>query len=174
MLTQLETPTVAALTAFRLARAAGVRTLLNPAPAATLPEELLTSSDLVLPNETELATLTNLPVDSLSEVEGAALSLRRRGPTAVLVTLGARGALLVSDRGTEHIPALPVHAVDPTAAGDAFIGSLAVSLAEGLSLSAAARRASAVAALTVTRPGAQDSFPSQSEVADFLARFHDV
>ncbi len=170
ILTQLETSLAAAIEAFRLARAAGVRTLLNPAPAGPLPDELLALTDICIPNESELSALTGLPVGSIPEVETAALRLLHRGPATVLVTLGERGALLVTADQTVPIPAIPVQAVDPTAAGDAFLGCLAVSLAEGHSLSVAARRACAVAALTVTRPGAQSSFPSGEELAAFLRK----
>jgi ribokinase len=169
LIAQLETPVEATVEAFRQARSAGVRTLLNPAPARSLPDELLALTDLCVPNETELAALTGLPAESLTEVETAARRLFGRGPTTVLVTLGARGVLLVGADGATHLPAVSVRAVDATAAGDAFIGSLAVFLAEGADLLTSARRACAVAALTVTKPGAQSSFPSRQEVTDFLA-----
>lgn len=167
VLTQLETPVAAALEAFRLARAAGAITLLNPAPAAPLPDELLALADLCVPNETELAALTGLPAGSLAEVETAARALRGRGAPAVVVTLGARGALLVGET-IDHVPAVPVRAVDPTAAGDTFLGALAVFLSEGHDLVGAVHLACAVAALTVTRPGAQSSFPRAEEARSFL------
>jgi ribokinase len=169
LLTQLETPLDAARQAFRLARAAGVRTVLNPAPAAPLPDDLLALTDLCIPNETELETLIGRSVWSLEEAEAAGRELRKRGPAEVIVTLGARGALVVGPSGSEHCPSVAVRAVDPTAAGDAFIGSLAVFLAQRISLSQAVRRASAVAALTVTRSGAQSSFPAREEIEAFLA-----
>jgi ribokinase len=169
VLTQLETPLDAARQAFLLARAAGVRTVLNPAPAASLPEDVLALTDLCIPNETELETLIGGPVWSLEEAQAAGEALRQRGPAEVIVTLGARGALVIGPAGTEHCPPVAVPAIDPTAAGDAFIGSLAVFLAQGMPLVQAARRASAVAAMTVTRPGAQCSFPSRAEIEAFLA-----
>jgi ribokinase len=168
LLTQLETPLDAARQAFLLARAAQVRTVLNPAPAAPLPDDILALADLCIPNETELETLIGRSVWSLEEAETAGRELRKRGPSEVIVTLGARGALLVGPSGSEHCPPVAVRAVDPTAAGDAFIGSLAVFLAQGISPSQAVRRASAVAALTVTKPGAQSSFPSRQEIEAFL------
>jgi ribokinase len=168
VLTQLETPVEAAIDAFRLARASGVRTLLNPAPARPLPDDLLSLTDICVPNESELSVLSGHRVGSFPEVESAARRLLHRGPRAVLVTLGERGALMVTADQTESIPAITVEAIDPTAAGDAFLGCLAVALSEGDSLIAAARRACAVAALTVTRPGAQSSFPSREELAKFL------
>jgi ribokinase len=169
VLTQLETPLDAARQAFLLARAAGVRTILNPAPAAPLPDDVLALTDLCIPNETELETLIGGPVWSLEEAEAAGHALRQRGPTEVIVTLGARGALIIASAGAEHCPPVAVQAVDPTAAGDAFIGSLAVFLAQGMALTHAVRRAAAVAAMTVTRPGAQSSFPSRAEIETFLA-----
>jgi ribokinase len=164
LLCQLEIPQETVLEAFRLARAAGVRTVLNPAPAAPLPDELLRLTDVGVPNEPELEALTGQPAASLEQIEAAARVLASRGPKALVVTLGERGALVVEGGEVEHVPAVPVRAVDPTGAGDAFIGALGVALASGLPLRAAARRANAVAALSVTRLGAQASFPSRVEV----------
>jgi ribokinase len=169
VLGQLEVPVPAVIEAFRLARAAGARTLLNPAPAQPLPAELLQTTDICIPNETEIQTLTGLSVDSLPQAETAARRLLEQGPGVVVVTLGTRGALLVTRDSVQHIPAQAVQAVDPTGAGDAFIGSLAVFLAEGARLEEAARRASVAAALTVTRPGTHGAFPSREEIATRLA-----
>jgi ribokinase len=165
---QLEVPQEAVLEAFRLAKAAGVRTVLNPAPAAPLSEELLRLTDICVPNETELEAMTGLPAATQVEAETAARALSRRGVGAVVVTLGDRGALLVADGNVGHFPAVSVQAVDPTAAGDAFIAALAVAVVEGRALGAATRWANAVAALTVTRPGAQAAFPSRGELERFL------
>ncbi len=166
---QLETPADATRAAFALARANGVRTILNPAPVIHEAAYLLPLADLCVPNETELEELTGLPVRGDAECHAAAEALLARGPAAVLVTLGANGSLYRGGSAQERVPACAVGAVDPTAAGDAYIGSLAVSLASGLPLSEAMRRASAAAALTVTRPGAQGSFPTRGEVEAFLA-----
>lgn len=167
---QCETPLEATVAAFRIAKAAGAGTILNPAPARPLTDELLRLADFCIPNETELEALTGLAGASLSQVESAARSLLARGPRSVLVTLGARGVLAVTDTDGWHCPALKVTAVDPTGAGDAFIGSLAVYLAQRLNLREAVNRANAVAALSVTRRGAQDSFPSRGEVDDWSVR----
>lgn len=169
LLAQLEVPVAAVVEAFHLARSVGVRTLLNPAPAQPLPAELLRATDLCVPNETEIQALTGLSVDSLEQAETAARRLLEQGPRAVIVTLGSRGALIVDAEETHHIPALDVQAVDPTGAGDAFIGSLAVFLAEGQPLREAARQAAVAAALTVTRPGTHTAFPSREEIALRLA-----
>jgi ribokinase len=131
LLCQLEVPLETTAETLRLARAAGVRTVLNPAPAVPLPDELLKLADLCVPNETELELLTGLPAATPEQAEAAARALLRRGPGAVLVTLGERGALLVT---TDHVDAIPPHrvaAVDPSGAGDVFIGSLAVFPAGG-------------------------------------------
>ena len=168
LLCQLEVPVETTQAAFRIARAAGVRTILNPAPACQLPDDLLRLADLCVPNETELAELTGFAVEELNQVETAARQLRQKGPGMVIVTLGARGAMIVNDRGAERLAAVPVTPVDTTGAGDAFIGSLAVFLAEGQPLAEAVRMANAVAALSVTRIGTQTSFPKRAEVEAFL------
>ena len=167
---QLEVPVETTLEAFRIAKASGIRTILNPAPAVPLPDALLALTDVCVPNEPEAAQLTGRPVTGQAEAERAGRWLLGRGPRAVIVTLGAAGALVVDEGGATQIPPIPVEAVDPTGAGDAFIGSLAVFLAEELSLRTAARWANALAALSVTRIGAQDSLPRRAEAEAWLAR----
>ncbi|MCS6852534.1 MAG: ribokinase [Gemmataceae bacterium] len=157
LLCQLEVPVAATHAALRLARAVGATTILNPAPASSLTDDLLALVDLCIPNETELASLTGL-----SDAEAGARALLRRGPSLVIVTLGDQGALIVDSRRSEHVPAVAVEVVDTSGAGDAFIGSLAVFLGEGAPLAEAVRRANAVAALTVTRPGTQAAFPQRA------------
>lgn len=163
LLCQLEVPIETTLEAFRLARAAGVRTILNPAPAVPLPDELLRLTDLCIPNETEAELLTGQRVTSVEDATTAAEILRQRGAGAVLVTLGERGVVVVEE-SSELIPATPARAVDASGAGDAFIGSLAVFLLEGLPLRQAVFRANRAAAVSVTRPGTQASFPTRSEI----------
>ncbi len=167
VLCQLEVPMETTREAFLVARAAGVRTILNPAPAVPLSDELLRLTDLCIPNETEVELLTGQRVTAPEEAKVAAEILRQRGAGAVLVTMGERGVVVV-DEGWEHIPAPPVQAVDSSGAGDAFIGSLAAFLLEGMSLRQAARQANRVAALSVTRPGTQASFPTRTEIDDFI------
>ena len=168
---QLEVPVETTLEAFRIAKTGNVRTILNPAPAAAIPDELLQLTDICAPNETETELLTGVPVQTLVEAEAAAHKLRDRGAQVVILTLGERGALLVDAQTVEHVPAVKVAAVDPTGAGDAFIGSLAVYLGEGLPLRDAILRANAVAAVSVTRIGTQVSFPKRAE-ADTLLKLH--
>jgi ribokinase len=165
---QLEIPTETTLEAFRIAKSGNVRTILNPAPAAPLPDELLQLTDICAPNETETELLTGMPVSTPEQAEAAARALLKRGPRIVILTLGERGALLVDEKTTSHVSAVPVNAVDPTGAGDSFIGSLAVFLGEGVPMRDAILRANAVAALSVTRIGTQVSFPKRAEADAFL------
>ncbi|HIQ05447.1 MAG TPA: ribokinase, partial [Anaerolineae bacterium] len=166
---QLEVPVETTMEAFRIAREGGVMTILNPAPAGPIPNELLQLSDICAPNETETETLTGMTVGTLEEVEKAAQALLTRGPRSVIITLGERGALLVDhENGTVFEPAIEVDAVDTTGAGDAFIGSLAYFLAEGRSLREAVRRANAAAAISVTKIGTQVSFPTRDEILDIV------
>ena len=170
LICQLEIPVETTLEAFRIAKSNNVRTILNPAPAAPLPDELLQLTDICAPNETETELLTGLPVNTLAEAEAAARKLMARGPKTVILTLGERGALVVDEHMVESVPAIPVNAIDPTGAGDAFVGSLAVFLGEGLAFADAIRRANAVAALSVTRVGTQVSFPLRQEADEFLQK----
>jgi ribokinase len=160
-LLQLEVPLDAVAAA---ARAAGGRVVLTPAPAQALPDGLLGDVDVLVPNRPELAQLTGEPVPETVE---EAVALAGRLPArAVVVTLGADGALVVEDGQASHVPAVPVRAVDTTAAGDAFCGGLADALAAGASLEDAARRAARVAAAACRRPGAQASLPTPTELRD--------
>jgi ribokinase len=167
LLCQLETSIETIVEGLRLARAAGVRTIFNPAPAAPVAQELWPLCDWCVPNETELEQLTGMPVASLAEVEAAARALTYLGTRSVIVTLGERGVLLLEEGRNLHVPAPEATAVDTSGAGDAFIGSLAVFLAEGRPLADALKWSNAAAALSVTRPGTQASFPSRQEVEAF-------
>ena len=171
LVAQLETPQAATLAAFRLAREGHTRTLLNPAPAAELTPELLSLTGVLIPNEGEAGLLLGRRLETPGDAESAAVALLERGPGTVLLTLGPRGVLLAERGGRpQHIPAEAVRAVDTTGAGDAFVGSLAYFLAclPALPLPEAARRAGRLASLSVTRPGAQSSYPQRGEVADLL------
>ncbi len=163
--TQLEQPREAAHRGLAIARAAGVRTILNPAPAADLPDAMLALCDLVTPNEGEAARLTGIAVDGPETARAAAANLITRGAGAVAVTLGAAGVLYHDGRVTRHVAgrsAGPV--VETTGAGDAFNGALAAALARGLDIVAALDFANAAGALSVTRPGAAPSMPLRSEI----------
>ncbi|BCJ35753.1 ribokinase [Actinocatenispora thailandica] len=162
LLLQLELPLSVVRAAAAHARACGVRTVLTPAPARPLPDELLAAVDLLVPNEHE-ATI----IAGVDDPHQAAAVLARR--CDVLMTLGERGAVYAT-AGAEPVtvPAFPVTAVDTTAAGDTFVGVLASALAAGTAMPDAMRRASAAAALSVQRPGASDSAPTAAQVDAFL------
>ncbi len=166
---QLEVPIETVTEAFRIARAANVLTILNTAPAARIPDELIALSDILSPNETEIELLTGRTAETLDDIADAARTLLQRGARTVVVTLGKRGALLVRHDGVHHAPPTPVQAIDTTGAGDAFIGALAVFLGEGQSLSQAIKWANVVAGISVTRRGTQASFPYRAEVTAQLA-----
>ena len=168
LLLQLETPldTVAAYA--RSARAAGVRVVLNAAPARTLPSELLDAIDLLIVNEGELAAISGVAgnVGNVSNVESA---LERVSVANVIVTLGARGCLARTPQGRLQQPGFIVDAIDTTAAGDTFCGALVAALHRGEPLADGLRFASAAAAIACTRLGAQSSIPTFDEVRRFLA-----
>ncbi|HEX9349810.1 MAG TPA: ribokinase [Gaiellaceae bacterium] len=157
---QLELPVETTLSALRIAREEGVRTIFNPAPARDdLPDELFRLSDVICPNEPETELLTGMPAG-----EGAARELLARGVGAVALTLGDQGCLLVEGDSVTEVPVEPVRAVDTTGAGDAFVGALATFLAAGRSPVDAAERSNAVAALSVQGRGTQTSFPSADDL----------
>ena len=171
LLTQLEQPIPAAVRALEIARGAGATTILNPAPAAELPDGMLRLCDLVTPNESEAEALTGLPVTSPEEAEAAARALRQAGAGAVVVTLGERGALYHDGERTEHVPAIRAgEVVETTGAGDAFNGAFAVALARGDDPVAAVRFGCAAAGISVTRPGTAPSMPTLAEIEVLLAR----
>jgi len=152
-----------------IARSYGVPTLLNPAPARPLGDELLRNVTYLTPNESELELLTGRKLDSLEDVREAARTLRERGVENVVVTLAEKGALVSTADETEHVAGFVVAAVDTVAAGDSFNGALALELVRGKPLREAVAYANAVGALTVTRPGAIPSLPTKGEVERFLS-----
>jgi ribokinase len=170
-ITQLEQPIPAARRGLEIARAAGVRTILNPAPAAALDDAMLALCDIVTPNESEAEALTGLAVTSVAEAETAADALLVRGVGAVVVTLGGNGALYRDRTRSVHVPVIsagPV--VETTGAGDAFNGGFAVALSEGRDVVEATRFGCATAGISVTRPGTAPSMPSRAEIEALLAR----
>lgn len=168
LIMQLETPLEAVQAAADLAAKAGVRVILNPAPARVLPDELLKKISIITPNETEAELLTGINVDSDQAAAQAADKLLARGVKTVIITLGSRGAFVVGDGVRKLVPGFKVKAVDTTAAGDTFNGALAVALVEGQTLTSAVRFANAAAALSVTRLGAQTSVPTRKEIEKML------
>lgn len=170
LVAQLETPLETIETAAGIAAKAGVRFILNPAPARALPDSLLGLVSILTPNETEAEILTGIKVADQASGSEAAAALRARGVDTVMITLGSRGALLADAGGDRLIPGFKVKAVDTTAAGDTFNGALAVALAEGMTSAEAVRFANAAAAISVTRSGAQASAPSRREILSFMKR----
>lgn len=169
--TQLEQPVDAAVAALRLAHEAGVTTILNPAPAAPLPDEVFPLCDYLTPNESEAEGLTGIAVTDVEDAERAADALLAKGVGAVIVTLGEKGALLRTPEGSQRFPVIAAgKVVETTGAGDAFNGGFAVGLARGMSPADAVRFASAVAGISVTRAGAAPSMPRLAEVEALLAR----
>ena len=171
LLCQLETPIETVERALALAKRAGAATILDPAPARTLPRTLLRSVGILTPNETEALTLLESPgdrIETTAQAEQAATRLLELGVETVVLKLGRQGCFVAGHGISEHLPGFRVDAVDTTAAGDTFNGALAAALAEGKSLPGAARFANAAAALSTTKPGAQNSVPARDEVKRLL------
>jgi ribokinase len=169
--TQLEQPIPAAMRGLELARAAGVTTILNPAPAAALDDAMLALCDYITPNESEAEALTGIAVVTVADAERAADALLARGVGAVIITLGSNGALYRDRAQSVHVPVIsagPV--VETTGAGDAFNGGFAVALSEGMDVIAAMRFGCATAGISVTRPGTAPAMPARAEIDALLAR----
>ena len=164
ILMQLEIPLDTVIYATEMAVRAGKKVILNPAPAQPLPSELLKMIYMITPNETEAELLTGIAVTDQSSAATAARVLLSKGIKVVVMTLGSKGALLVTDELCELVPSVAVKVVDTTAAGDCFNGALAVALSEGAGLVEAIAFANKAAALSVTRMGAQSSAPYRDEV----------
>jgi ribokinase len=168
ILLQLEVPLETVYAAIRFGKAHGVKTVLNPAPATpSLDIARVREVSFFAPNETELAILTGMPTGTEVEVEAAARSLVAQGAQGVIVTLGARGALLATAQGMKRIAPTPVTPVDTTGAGDAFVGAFARYHAAGANLDEALTRAARYAADSVTRKGAQKAYATEAEFDAF-------
>lgn len=170
VLVQFETRMETTAEAVRLAKSAGVRVFVNPAPAARAPDQVL-SADVLTPNACEAAAMSGIEVGDPASAILAARRLLDRGARAVAVTLGEAGCVWVNMGGALHVPAFEVPVVDTTAAGDAFVAALAVARIPGDDTLAALRYACAAGALTCTRGGAQPSLPSAKEVEALLLRY---
>jgi len=169
LVAQLEIPLETVEFAAQLANESGVLFILDPAPAQKLSPELLKMVDVLTPNETEAQILTGIEVTSNRDSACTAVKkLLEYGVKSVILTMGANGFLLGTDDEMEFVPAVKVNAIDATAAGDAFTGSLAVGLAQGKTLANSALFANYVAALSVTKMGAQSSMPTKEAVESFI------
>ena len=169
--TQLEQPAAAAQRGLEIARAAGVVTIFNPAPAVPIPDSIYPLCDYIVPNETEAAALTGLSVATLNDAKRVGDALLAKGARNALITLGERGALFHNGKSSIEIPAFragPV--VETTGAGDAFVGGFAAAMARGTDPLDAARFGCAVAGISVTRPGTAPSMPRLAEIEALLAK----
>ena len=171
VLLQLDLPVPTILQAIRLARKHGVKTILDPAPAAAdTPAELL-KVDIITPNHIEAGIMVGEPVADVRSAKTVAAALVAKGPEAVVVTIGEKGAVLVDkSHHIRHFPAPKVAIADTTGAGDAFTGALSVAIARDEKLSDAIRYANAAGALACTKFGAQPAMPTRQEVEELLAK----
>ena len=160
---QFEIPLEAIYYVVRFAQQNKIRCIVNPAPAQPADLAALSAADYFIPNETEAEVITGVPVHSIEEAKRCAAALLEKGFRRVVITLGSRGSLLATAEGAELIPPFPVAPKDTTGAGDAFIGSFAVFLAEGLAEKEALARANLYAALSTIHVGTQKSFPKRAE-----------
>jgi ribokinase len=163
ILLQFEIPMATVYHTIQFAKSKGIRCILNPAPFRPSDFQEVAPVDYFVPNESEAEAITGFPVHTIEDAGKCAEYLLARGLSHVVITLGERGSLLATGKGLESIPAFKVDPIDTTGAGDAFIGSFAVFLGEGLTDQEALTRASLYAALSTTRVGTQKSFPSREE-----------
>lgn len=168
LMVQLEVPLDTVKEAIAIARRHQVPILLDPAPAQSLPEELLGMVDYILPNEKEIAQLTGIQVKDQLTAKLAAVELIRQGVSTVFAKMGEKGVVVVGANRTFFVEPYQVHAVDSTGAGDAFAGAVGAALVSGKDVWAAAKFASAVGAITATRKGAQASMPNLEEAEQFI------
>jgi ribokinase len=170
LLVQLEIPFPLVEAAIRMVHQAGLKVVLDPAPARPLADELLGQVDLIKPNASEAESLTGIRVHDRASAKQAAHQLLERGVGAAIVQAGEQGNLLVWRGGESWNPRLPVKTVDATGAGDAMAAALAICLVEGRSLAEAGPFANAAAALATTALGAQAALPSRQDVEDLLKK----
>jgi ribokinase len=162
---QLELPLTVVEHGLALAHSLGVPTILNPAPAAPLPESIYHHIDYITPNESEAAALTGVPVTTVADAEKAADAFLARGVPNAIITLGAQGVFVKNAQVRAHVPAVNAgKVVETTGAGDAFNGGFAVALSEGIGLVEAARFGCATAGISITRPGTAPSMPTRAEI----------
>jgi ribokinase len=155
---QFEIPLETVYYTIKFARKNGIRCIVNPAPAQAVDLKALAELDYFVPNEHEAEAISGMPVKNVEDAKASASKLLAGGIRRVIITLGANGALLAGSDGMTHVPAFSVKSVDSTGAGDAFIGSFATFLGEGLAEQEAVRRANLYAGLSTTGVGTQKSF----------------
>lgn len=169
--TQLEQPVAAAQRGLEIARAAGVTTVFNPAPAERFPDAFYPLCDYIAPNESEAAAIVGFQLDSMDAARRAGDAILAKGARNALITLGERGALLHSKSASIHVPAVSAGSVIDTAgAGDAFVGGFAAAIANGVAPAEAVRFGCTVAGISVTRRGTAPAMPSRAEIDALLAK----
>jgi ribokinase len=170
LILQLETPLATVEAAAEIASQAGVRIILNPAPAQRLSAKLLKHISIFTPNQVEAEFYTGIKVSKTADAAKAAKKLISKGIETVIITLGARGSYVASKDVKKLVPSFKVKPIDTTGAGDVYNGALAVALARGKPILEAARYANAAGALSATKLGAQPSAPTHKEIKSFLAK----
>ena len=170
LISQFETPENCTLKAFKIAKENNIITILNPAPAKKINDELLKYTDIIIPNETEVEVLTGIKVDNLEKAKVASKKLLKKGVKFVIITLGEKGAVIISENNGQLLPAFKVKAIDTTAAGDSFIGGLSSKLntkkLDFENLLKAVKFGNKVSSITVQREGAQPSIAKIEEVIE--------
>ena len=169
LLLQLEVPVEADLAVARAAHAKGITVVLDPAPAAELPDELYSAVDILTPNEVEIEMMVGIRPSSPQEAADAAKILQSRGVNTVIVTLGSEGVFCASGDRTIYVPAFDVDAIDTVGSGDAFNGGLAVAISEGLEIDEALHWGAAAGALSTTRSGAAGAMPDRAELTSLIS-----
>lgn len=167
IVTQLEIPIDTVSYVLELAKKFNKTTILNPAPAAELGDEIIKNTDILIPNETELALITNINTDTTKGIEEAGKKLFEKGVKSLIVTLGSKGSMCMNKEKTEFFKAYKVKAIDTTAAGDSFIGGFVTKLENKDNMGEAIEFGTKVSAIAVTRKGAQTSIPTIDEVEHF-------
>ena len=170
LLLQMEVNFDALYNVIDIARQAGVKIVLNPAPAAEIPDEVLAKVDIITPNETEAEALTGIRIKTREDAMRAAQVFFQKGVRQVVITLGQMGAFASDGQHSELLPRLPVDAVDTTGAGDAFNGGFVMALDQGMDLFTALRYGNVTGALSVTRFGTAPSMPSRAEIEELYQK----
>lgn len=168
LMVQLEIPLETVMEAIAIAKRHNVQVLLDPAPVQHLSSEMLRMVDYIVPNKTEITQLTGIQVIDQLSAKLAAVELLRKGVSTVFAKLGEKGLVVVNSNNTFIVEPYHVNAVDSTAAGDAFAGAIGAAIVSGKDIWTAAKFASAIGAITVTRKGAQVSMPSLDEAEQFI------
>lgn len=164
---QLEIPIDIVTYVAKIAKQKGKLVILDPAPAISLPDELYSNVDIIKPNETEIEILSGIKINTVEDIKNAAKQLIKKGVNKVIVTLGDKGSILITNDKEEHFKAMNVKAVDTTAAGDSFTAALAKGLLEGKKIEDSIKYGHLVSSMVVTKKGAQTSIPSEIELEQF-------